>query len=111
MPFDGWDLVLAALATFKLVLMLTVEDGPWDLTLRLRTCLGCYDYDPDQRYPDGTMMPDSARGRWWGCPICVALFPVAPVVVLLMVLRLWPVTLWLGLAGMSALLFRWRTWK
>jgi hypothetical protein len=108
MPYS-WLIVCAALATFRLSLMLTMEDGPGDIFAKARTALGCYDYG-EERYPDGSMKPNTKTGQWWSCPMCVSLFPVAPLVALMVVLNWWGILLWLGLAGMAALLFRWRAW-
>lgn len=95
--------ILAALSTFTVSFILT----KMDMFDGLRTRLGCYDYGLEQ-YPNGDPKPETALGRWVSCPICMSVFPVAPVIALLSQCTI--ITGWLGIAGASILMFRWRNW-
>lgn len=96
---------LAALSTFTVSFLLCKADTfVW-----LRTRLGCYDYGP-VTYQNGEPMPQSALGRWCACPMCMSVFPVAPLVLLLVNLGWWQPLGWLAIAGVAILLFRWRVW-
>lgn len=90
---------LAALATYRLVQLFGLDDGPWDVMQRLREWLGAYNLGPQ-------LVPMS----WWGyllrCPYCLGLY-LAPVCAALCI---WTskggdlVLGWLALAGAQALL-------
>lgn len=99
---DGWRLVLATLAAFRLTWEIVY--GPYLQWLRMWA--GVYDYGPNGE-------AQTALGRWLGCPYCVSvlssvlvssaiLFPTSVGDIIL--------TLF-GLAGAMALLIRWRTWQ
>ena len=102
----------AVLATLRLTWSLMYEDGPGGLLFCLRNCLGAYDYG-DQSGPDGRPEPRSASGRFFHCPYCVSL-AIAPIAVLL---ALFPslvgdlLLAWMGIAGASMLVVRWRPWR
>jgi hypothetical protein len=90
---------LAALATYRLVQMVGLDDGPWDVFQRIRETLGGYRLGPE-------LIPTS----WWGylvrCPYCLGLY-LAP---LCAAACIWPtkpgdfVLGSLALAGAQALL-------
>jgi len=104
--------ILGALAAFRLTWELVVEDGPWDIWFRLRERLGCYDYGAEKEY--GEPVPKTKLGQWAACKYCLALFPVAPIIVSLLALSWWLTDFfiaWLGLAGAVTLMIRWRPWK
>lgn len=97
--------VLSALATFTLSYLLCKGD----VFTGLRTRLGCYNYGI-ATYPDGSPMPETALGRWAACPMCMSVFPVSSVILLMILLGLWQIVAWFGIAGASILMFRWRSW-
>lgn len=96
--------LLAALACYRLVQMIGLDDGPWDVFDRIREALGGYALGPN-------LTPES----WWGytvrCPYCIGLY-VAPLCAAACV---WPTLIGdlllgsLALAGAQALLHGKRT--
>ena len=83
------ELVLAALATWRLVHLLAEEDGPGDVVLRLRAWLG-----------------DSAAGRAMDCFYCLSLW-VAALIALVVARDVTGFVLtWWGCSGAACLLER-----
>ena len=89
--------IVAALATYRLSMMLTEEEGPFSIFTRLRGRL-----DPDQK---------TWLGRGVNCIMCVAFWVALPVAVWLGIVGavdpyLTPLV-WLGLAGAVVIIRRW----
>ena len=110
---DGIRWTFAVLAAIRLTWALIVEDGPGGIFAIWRDRMGVYDYG-EETYPDGTPMPETARGEWWACKYCISLWPVSLAVILLA----WPgwivtdlILVWLGVAGGVLLAIRWRPWR
>src|SRR4051794_2527957 len=80
---------VAALAVWRGGHPFVQEDGPWDLTVRLREMLG-----------------QSWTGRAMDCFYCVSLWIAAPIAV--MICRGWAdgILIWLALSGAACLLDR-----
>lgn len=75
---DLVDLVIASLAAWRLAFLITNEDGPFDIALKVRILFGGYDYDENNR-------PLTSRGRGIKCIQCVSFWMglLAGVIVLL----------------------------
>lgn len=58
------NLLIVALATFRLSRMVAYEEGPWSMFVRIRALCRAYDVDLDNE-------PVYALGRWITCPLCV----------------------------------------
>ncbi len=67
-PAPLLQLVAAALATWRLAVLLVFEAGPWALVRRLRSRLGI-EHD-DFGVPAG--VPETWPGSVFGCPWCMA---------------------------------------
>jgi len=82
--------VCAMLATWRLTHLLTAEDGPGDIVVRLRTRLG-----------------DSIAGRAMDCMYCLSVWIAAPLALFVVHTDVvsWAVT-WLALSGGACLLDR-----
>lgn len=94
---DWLAFVLASFACFRLSELITVDDGPGDILLQIRTRLGAYYLGEDGQ-------PVTSIGRGIICPYCIGIwlaffiaFAVAP---LDWRLLLW----WLAIAGGAAFL-------
>jgi hypothetical protein len=83
------DVVLAALAAWRLTFLLTQEDGPWDVIARVRHLAG-----------------DSMPGRALQCFYCTSLWVAAPLAVMIVGWQLRAVLVWLALSGAACLLHR-----
>lgn len=81
--------LLAALATWRLATLLTRDDGPWDLVLRLRRAAG-----------------NGAVGRMLDCFRCVSLWVAAPLALAVGDNLLEWLLAWLALSGAACLLDR-----
>lgn len=96
----GW-FVVAALATYRIAMLITWDNGPWDIFERLREAAGAYEYDQDKR-------PASLVGKLVTCPYCVGVWAGAFCALLLVTFH--PVAylflLALGLAGVQCALTR-----
>ena len=96
-------LLLLVLALFRLTFAITVDDGPGDVLIRLRTQLGVYDLDESGH-------PRSGIGSFLACAYCVSRL----LSLIAIPAYVWPsligdlLILWWGLAGSVALLLRWR---
>ena len=83
------QLVLAALAIWRLAHLLTAEDGPGNGVVRLRVWLG-----------------DSAAGRAMDCFYCLSLWLAAPLALLVTRDPIGFALAWLGCSGAACLLER-----
>jgi hypothetical protein len=83
------QVVLAALATWRLAHLLAEEDGPGDVVVRLRARLG-----------------DSAAGRAMDCFYCLSLWVAAPLALAVARDAGGFVLVWLGCSGAACLLER-----
>ena len=89
--------VLAALSCYRLAQLVTLDDGPGDVFLRLRERAGVYQYGDDGR-------PARSMGRLVACPFCIGMWAA----VLCAALALWPsavgdlVLAVVGIAGVQA---------
>ena len=59
--------VAAAFCCFRLAELLVLDDGPWDVFLKLRTWLGVYNLGIDDR-------PSSNLGRIFECVYCLGIY-------------------------------------
>lgn len=98
-PTGGVRYALAALAIYRLVMLVCTDDGPFDVFLRIRERAGVYD-----RGADG--QPTRALGRLLACPYCVGMWWAT----VIGMLALWPsligdvLIVIYGLAGAQALI-------
>ena len=83
------QLVLAALATWRIAHLLAEEDGPGDVVVRLRARLGT-----------------SALGRAMDCFYCLSLWVAAPLALLVARDVIGFTLAWLGCSGAACLLER-----
>lgn len=83
------DVVLAALATWRLTYLLTEEDGPWHVIAGVRQRLG-----------------DSMPGRALRCFYCTSLWVAAPLALLVAGWQSRTGLVWLALSGAACLLHR-----
>jgi hypothetical protein len=99
MRIDPLRVLLAILAAYRLAELVSLDDGPGDVFLRLRTWAGSYVYGEDGR-------PATSLGRLLACPFCVGVYAALGVLALV----LWPsgvgdaLLLMGGLAGGQCLL-------
>lgn len=96
MPFEV-KFALAALAVFRLAELVAIDDGPFDIFLRLRTLAGSYDRDETGR-------AKSNLGRLLACPWCVGMWLAILPALWLADLTWDTVVTWLALAGAQALM-------
>ena len=89
--------ILAALSCYRLAQLVTLDDGPADVFLRLREIAGAYQYGDDGR-------PARSIGRLLACPFCVGMWLATPCAAL----ATWP-SVWgdlvlavFGIAGVQA---------
>lgn len=66
--------VLAFLAVYRIAQLITIDDGPADVFVRLRTWTGCYDLGPNGQ-------PKTGLGKLFGCPFCVGVWVSMPLAV------------------------------
>ena len=93
--------IIAALATHRIALAITEEEGPFSLFVKLRGAL-----DPDQT---------TWLGRGLNCIFCVGFWVALPISLFVTVLGYadpwaWPLT-WLGLADSVVIIRRWEQKK
>jgi hypothetical protein len=90
--------VLAALATWRLAFLLVREDGPWDLSARLRRWLG-----------------EGFFGKLSGCVKCISFWVAFPLAFFVGGSWVELIVVWLALAGVTALIDEWTrppfTWQ
>lgn len=91
----GWFLI-AGLAAYRIAMLLTWDNGPFDCFERLRIWAGRYEYD-DQGDPA------SFTGKLLNCPYCVGVW--AGVICVLLLMMFHPVAYFilaaLGIAGVQ----------
>lgn len=83
--------ILAALATFRISRMITDEEGPWAIFLKLR-----------QRYPGVNWF-----GRGLECIMCVSFWVALPIALYIDWSATTPLT-WLALSAVTVLLREWK---
>ncbi len=81
--------LLASLATWRLAFMLTQEDGPWDVFVRLRVAAGA-----------------SLPGRILQCFYCTSVWVAAPLTGFVTSWSPRAVVVWLAISGAACLLHR-----
>jgi hypothetical protein len=88
--------ILLALATYRLARLIAIDDGPFDLLLKLRSLWGAYDYGEN-----GTAK--TSLGRGLTCPHCVGFWLAGFAAVSVYG---WPelIIYWLALAGAQSFL-------
>lgn len=97
--------ILCAFALFRLTWTVIHDDGPFDILVRARTALGVYDLQENQK-------PKQGVASFLSCAYCVSRF----LALLAIPLVVWPNAIgdlflvWYGIAGILALLIRWRPW-
>lgn len=91
------DLLVLGFAAYRLTQLITQDEGPFGLFLRLRAMLGAYDYN-------SFGIPETGLGRAISCPYCVGIYAAA----LMLLLYQWQVSRilvwWLAIAGVQALI-------
>ena len=93
------DLVVAALATFRLAHLLAYEDGPADLVRRWRLAVGAVETSL------GFSTAPTAWGRLWLCPLCLSVWIALAVVALwYLAPAAWPVVQVLAVSGTACAL-------
>lgn len=108
-PDSLFMFLVGVLALYRLVRLIVVDDGPFDVFYSLRVALGAYDKDKSGR-------PRSTLGRGIRCPHCTGFWLAHPFAMLLALLILphglnnavitaCVILLWLALAGAQSLLF------
>ncbi len=102
--FPPWLLfIAAALASWRVAVMLVFETGPFEVFARLRIKVGITHYD------DGTVesAPDSGMGKLLSCVWCLSFWTTLPACAIL-----WSVpeiVVVLGIWGAATYLESWRT--
>lgn len=92
-------LAAAILAVYRIAQLITLDDGPGDVFLRLRDAVGCSEYGEDGRCKRGI-------ARLLSCPYCIGVWAAAVAAAL----WLWPTRIgdallvWLAIAGGQAYL-------
>lgn len=87
-------LILAVFVCYRLAQLVTYDEGPFSVFLKLRRRAGCYDYAQNGE-------PKKAIGRFLRCPYCMGVW----FAILSGALVIWPTVigdfflLWLGIAG------------
>lgn len=94
MKLDSFWLVFAV---YRLSRLLTIDEGPASMFLKLRTRLGAYDYDVRGQ-------AETSIGRGISCPHCVGIYMAIVLWVLWRVERVRPAIQILGLAGAQSFL-------
>ena len=84
------DVILIALAVYRLTRLITMEDGPFDWAVKSREWIFA-------RFNEGHWL-----NKGLSCPWCVSFW--LAVIVLALPAELW---LWFGIAGAASLLFSW----
>jgi len=91
----GWEAVfrfsLAAFAVWRVTHLLACEDGPWDILVRLRRCLG-----------------RNVLGRLMDCFQCLSIWVAAPFALFLRPSPAEFILVWLAISGAACLLERTR---
>lgn len=93
------NIIALGLATFRLSLMITQEEGPFSAFFKLRIKFGAYDYDESGE-------PDTVLGRGISCPLCVGMYAAFLFVALNQIPYGWFVVLLFAVAGIQVLIFR-----
>src|SRR5262245_51266505 len=93
MSLDPLALILAALATYRLARMVTQEEGPLDIFVKLRGAI-----DPDQK---------TWLGRGINCALCVGFWVSLGVAFLLAPFDWSLLLIWWGIAGAQILIQKW----
>lgn len=91
------DLLVLSLASFRLSSLISLEEGPFSLFVRIRARLGAYDYDEQGRVK-------SSLGRGISCPYCVGVYISALLYVTYNVGWLKPIVHVFAIAGIQAAL-------
>lgn len=91
-------IVIAALASYRLSMLIALEDGPFDVLFTIRQKLGAY-----RRHQDGSVNPTHI-GKLLSCPYCIGIW-----VALVLALVLFPITAvtglyWFAIAGCQVFL-------
>ena len=94
---DWFVFVLACLACFRLSELITVDDGPGDILVRMRAWLGAYDLDENGH-------PKTSMGRGIICAWCCGIWIAAILALILAPSQPMIVLWWLAIAGGQALL-------
>lgn len=94
------EFVVAALATWRVAVLLVEDDGPYLICRKLRTLAGV-----QNPAPGVVIAPVDLRGAF-GCVRCMSLYTAAVATVLLAPAGDWRawVLCWLGLAGAAVLI-------
>lgn len=86
------QLLIDILAAYRLTRLITEDEGPAELSTKLRVALGAYDYGPDGQ-------AKTNLGRGISCPYCVGVYAA----LLMLALRWVPgadyLKAWLAIAG------------
>lgn len=90
-------LVIAALVCFRLSELITVDDGPNDMLLKMRARLGAYYIGADGK-------PVTSLGRGIICAYCVGIWIAALLALMLFPIGFMTPVYWLAIAGGQALL-------
>ena len=91
--------------TYRLSILLAVEEGPFSIFFWLRNRLGAYTYAENGE-------PETLAGRLSSCPLCVGIYIAFVAAIVAGWMRVYPlridyfVIVWLGIAGIQAFLYR-----
>jgi len=103
LPYGAVRYWLGALACYRLVMLIGLDDGPFGMFLWLRIKAGRYDLGTNGQ-------PRRALGRLLACPYCLGIWAASMVILL----ALWPslvgdvILFAFALAGAQALLQEWQ---
>lgn len=64
-------LILAAFAIYRVSQFITIDDGPADIFVKLRTLFGVYDLGPNGR-------PKTSLGKLFECSYCIGVWVAVP---------------------------------
>lgn len=89
------DLLVLGLASYRLSSLVSLEEGPFSMFIKLRAELGAYDYNAQGK-------ARSAVGRGISCPYCVGVYMAALLYVAYKVRWLKPIIHVFAIAGIQA---------
>lgn len=89
--------ILLSLAVYRLARLITLDDGPFDLLLKLRDLWGAYDYGPNG-------VAKTSLGRGLTCPYCAGFWIAGVTALIAYGFELGVVVYWLALAGAQSFL-------
>ena len=92
------NLLIAVLITYRVSQLITIDEGPFSLFLKLRIKAGAYRLKADGQ-------PETSLGRGIVCVHCVGVYVALPVAFLVNGFDWYTLVYWLAIAGGSSFLW------